>query len=189
MLRAIETATRSACCSRNGGRFTGRSLICRGATEGHQQTLRFARSNNNTEVPARLFVVHTFNSLLTKLLAAEIVTAHGLASGRAFAGDLVAIEDDLEILRRLRDDIEDGGLFEATGVHGFVEEPIFSWYLDAATNKRHRFAIGTAIRDVLTQLSLYRTDKLTHSRDVLRDFYQDLVPRTFEEDARRVLHT
>ena len=139
-------------------------------------TLRFARANNSTEVPARLFVVHTFNSLLAKLLAAEIVAAHGLASGGAFAGDLVAIEDDSELLRRLRADIERGEFFEATGIHGFVEEAIFSWYLDAATNKRHRSAIGTAIRDVLTELSLYRADKLDHSRDVLRDFYQDLVP-------------
>ena len=139
-------------------------------------TLRFARANNSTEVPARLFVVHTFNSLLAKLLAAEIVAAHGLASGGAFAGDLVAIGDDSELLRRLRADIEGGEFFEATGIHGFVEEAIFGWYLDAATNKRHRSAIGTAIRDVLTELSLYRADKLDHSRDVLRDFYQDLVP-------------
>ena len=139
-------------------------------------TLLFARANNSTEVPARLFVVHTFNSLLTKLLAAEIVATHGLASGSTFAGDLVAIEDDAELLQRLRTDIEEGEFFEATGVHGFVEEAIFSWYLDAATNKRHRSSIGTAIRDILTELSLYRTGKLDHSRDVLRDFYQDLVP-------------
>ena len=150
--------------------------LSREQLKGINGTLRFARSNNSTEVPARLFVVHTFNSLLIKLLAAEIVAAHGLASGRAFAGDLVAIEDDSEFLRRLRADIENGGFFEATGVHGFVEEAIFSWYLDAATNKRHRSAISTAIRNVLTELSLYRTDKLDHSRDVLRDFYQDLVP-------------
>ena len=81
-----------------------------------------------------------------------------------------------ELLQRLRTDIEEGEFFEATGVHGFVEEAIFSWYLDAATNKRHRSSIGTAIRDILTELSLYRTGKLDHSRDVLRDFYQDLVP-------------
>lgn len=144
--------------------------------KGINGTLRFARANNNTEVPARLFVVHTFNSLLTKLLAAEIVTAHGLASSRAFAGNLVAIEDDKELLRRLRDDIEDGAFFEATGIHGFVEESIFSWYLDAADNPRYRSPISAAIREILAELSLYRTDELDHSRDVLRDFYQDLVP-------------
>ena len=187
LMRAMAQALANAESHRNGNKILmlfqeWRTLygqvadLSREQLKGINGTLRFALSNNSTEVPARLFVVHTFNSLLTKLLAAEIVAAHGLASGRAFAGDLVAIEDDSELLRRLRDDIESGGFFEATGVHGFVEEPIFSWYLDAATNKRHRFAIGTAIRDVLTELSLYRTDKLAHSRDVLRDFYQDLVP-------------
>ena len=139
-------------------------------------TLRFAHSKNSTDIPARLFVVHTFNSLLIKLLAAEILAAHGLASGRFFAADLVAIDDDRELLRRLRVDIEGGAFFEGAGIHGFVEEAIFSWYLDAAATKSHRSAIAAAIRDVLTGLALYRTDNLDHSRDVLRDFYQDLVP-------------
>ena len=144
--------------------------------KGINGTLRFARANNTTEVPARLFVVHTFNSLLTKLLAAEIVAAHGLASGRAFAGDILALEEDTELLRKLRADIEKGGFFEATGLCSFVEEEIFSWYLDATDHKDHRSSIVTAIRDILAGLSLYRTDKLDHCRDVLRDFYQDLVP-------------
>ena len=139
-------------------------------------TLRFAQATNRTEVSERLFVVHTFNSLLIKLLAAQITAAHGLASGNTFAADLVTIEDDAVLLRRIRNDIEHGGFFEATGIHGFVEEAIFSWYLDAATNARHRASLGGAIRDILTDLSLYRTDKLDHTRDVLRDFYQDLVP-------------
>ena len=88
--------------------------------KGINGTLRFAYSKNSTEIPARLFVVHTFNSLLIKLLAAEILAAHGLASGRFFAADLVAIEDDSEFLRRLRVDIEGGEFFEVTGIHGYI---------------------------------------------------------------------
>lgn len=144
--------------------------------KGINSTLLFARADISTEVPARLFVVHTFNSLLTKLLAAEIVASHGLASGKTFAGDLVSLENESEFLKRLEVDIEGGGFFQATGIYGFVEEAIFSWYLDTAVNKNHRSEIATAIRDVLSGLLLYRTDKLDHSRDVLRDFYQDLVP-------------
>ena len=139
-------------------------------------TLRFAQATSRTEVPERLFVVHTFNSLLIKLLAAEITAAHGLASRSTFAADLVTIDGDTEFLRRIREDIEQGGFFESTGIHGFVEEAIFSWYLDAATNADHRRSLATAIRDILTDLTLYRTDRLGHARDVLRDFYQDLVP-------------
>ena len=187
LMRAVAEALADAENRRNGNKIRmlfeeWKTLygqvadLSREQLKGINGTLRFARANNSMEVPARLFVVHTFNSLLTKLLAAEIVAAHGLASGRTFAGDLVSIENDSELLRRLQIDIEDGGFFEATGIHGFVEEAIFSWYLDAATNRHHRSAIATAIRDVLTELALYRTDKLDHSRDVLRDFYQDLVP-------------
>jgi 23S rRNA G2445 N2-methylase RlmL len=65
------------------------------------------------------------------------------------------------------------------GLNGFVEEAIFSWYLDVS--KSARAVIAAALRDVLTELSLYRTDKLEHSRDVLRDLYQDLVPETLRK--------
>lgn len=144
-------------------------------------TLHFSYAGDpDDDVPARLFVIHTFDSLLIKLLAAEIIAAHGLASGIAFAQELATIDDDAALIGRLRSDIEEGGFFEGTGIHGFVEEAIFSWYLDAAT-KQHRAAIAAAIRDVLAELSLYRTDKLDHSRDVLRDFYQNLVPETLRK--------
>jgi hypothetical protein len=133
------------------------------------------------DIPGRLFVVHTFDSLLSKLLAAEILAAHGLTSGVGFAEELATIDDDAALIQRLRSDIEEGGFFEAIGIHGFVEEAIFSWYLDACTTSAHRTAITAAIRDVLAELSLYRTDKLDHSRDVLRDFYQDLVPETLRK--------
>ena len=143
-------------------------------------TLRFSYVGKaEDDVPARLFVIHTFNSLLIKLLAAEIVTAHGLASGAAFAQELAVIDADKTLMGRLRADIEEGGIFEATGLQGFVEEAIFSWYLDGPNDKQAE--IASAIRSVLAELSLYRTDKLDHSRDVLRDFYQDLVPETLRK--------
>lgn len=145
-------------------------------------TLRFSYSGSpEYDVPARLFVIHTFNSLLIKLLAAEIVAAHGLASGTALAQELVVIEDDEAFIARLGADIEDGRFFEATGIYGFIEEAIFSWYVDVSSDEDQRTAIASAIRDVLAELSLYRTDRLDHTSDVLRDFYQDLVPETLRK--------
>lgn len=145
-------------------------------------TLRFSyKGKSEDDIPARLFVIHTFDSLLIKLLAAEIVAAHGLASGAAFAQELASIEDDAELMSRLRTDIEDGGFFDANGIHGFIEEAIFSWYLDAAADKKHLGEIAAAIREVLAELALYRTDKLDNTRDVLRDFYQNLVPETLRK--------
>jgi len=144
--------------------------------------MRFSYAGDpDDDVPARLFIIHTFDALLIKLLAAEILAAHGLTSGTALAQELATIDDDGDLIQRLRRDIEEGGFFQASGIDGFVEEAIFSWYLDACNDPGHRTAIATAIRDVLAELSLYRTDKLDHSRDVLRDFYQDLVPETLRK--------
>jgi len=140
----------------------------------------------NIDLPAKLFVTHTFHSLLMKLIAAEIVAAHGMASSTSLIHELLAIEKDEALIDALRADVEDGGFFNAVGLHGFVEEAIFSWYLDATTKKSIRTALSQAIRILLAQLSVYRFDtikKTGRSRDVLRDFYQDLVP----EELRKSL--
>ena len=127
-------------------------------------TLLFARAHSSTDVPARLFVVHTYNSLLIKLLAAEIVAHHGLTSEPAFASQTLARDDD-ELIRRLESDIEEGGLFSPVGLRGFIEEAIFSWYLDVGDHALLS-AIAGAIRQVLAQLALYRTHSLGNPRDV-----------------------
>lgn len=127
-------------------------------------------------IPGRLFVVHTYNSLIIKLLAAEIVSGHGLTAAHQPAQEMAAVANDADLLRRLKTDIEGSGLFEQAGIHGFVEEVIFSWYLDIAGDPAFAPTIIPPLRRILTALSLYRTDRMTHSRDVLRDLYQGLVP-------------
>lgn len=138
------------------------------------------------DLPAKLFVTHTFHSLLMKLIAAEIVAAHGMASSTSLIHELLAIEKDEDLVAALRADVENGGFFNAVGLHGFVEEAIFSWYLDATSKKALRVTLCLALRTLLAQLSVYRSDtikKTGRSRDVLRDFYQDLVP----EELRKSL--
>lgn len=124
----------------------------------------------------RLFVIHTYNSLLIKLLAAEIVSAHGLSTVQQPAQAMAALLDDETLIERLDNDIEHGGLFSGAGIKGFVEEAIFSWYLDVARDAANASPIVLALRRVLALLSLYRTDRLERTRDVLRDLYQSLVP-------------
>ncbi|PQJ08918.1 SAM-dependent methyltransferase [Flavipsychrobacter stenotrophus] len=144
-------------------------------------TLKFTFDGKEEDrIPACLFVIHTYNSLLIKLLAAEIVAAHGLTSGTAFAQELAVLTDDETLVRRIKEDIEHGRFFDAVGIKGFVEEAIFSWYLDVYTGKGMK-KVADAIRNILAQLSLYRTDRLENSRDVLRDFYQNLVPETLRK--------
>ncbi len=137
-----------------------------------------------SNLSAKLFVTHTFHSLLMKLIAAEIVAAHGMAASTSLIHELLAIDNDKLLLYALRVDVENGGFFNAVGLHGFVEEAIFSWYLDVASNKVA--SLSLAIRTLLAQLSVYRFDtvkKTDRSRDVLRDFYQNLVP----EELRKSL--
>ncbi len=127
-------------------------------------------------IPGRLFVVHTYNSLIIKLLAAEIVSGHGLTAAHQPTQEMAAVADDADLLLRLKTDIEGSGLFTQAGILGFVEEVIFSWYLDIAGDPAFAPTIIPPLRRILTSLSLYRTDRMTHSRDVLRDLYQGLVP-------------
>lgn len=131
------------------------------------------------ELPAKLFVIHTFHSLLMKMIAAEVVAAHGMAPGTSLANKLLLLESDEALIESLRSDVESGGFFNTVGLRGFVEENIFSWYLDAATKKVIRTPMCSAIRALLIRLSAYRFDttkKAGRSRDVLRDFYQNLAP-------------
>jgi len=138
------------------------------------------------DLSAKLFVVHTFHSFLMKLIAAEIVAAHGMASSPSMVHELLALENEMDLLNALYLDIEQGGFFHAVGLHGFVEEAIFSWYLDAISKREIRTTLCATIRTLLAQLSVYRFDTIKQtgrSRDVLRDFYQDLVP----EELRKSL--
>lgn len=130
----------------------------------------------NQAMAGRLFVIHSYNSLLIKLLAAEIISAHGLTATGQPAQAMAALLSDTDLLDALNKDIEHAGIFVQAGIHGFVEEAIFSWYLDVARNATHATTLLPALRGVLASLSMYRTDYMTHTRDVLRDLYQGLVP-------------
>ena len=134
------------------------------------------KGKGELSMPARLFVIHTFNSLLIKLLAAEIISAHGLTSSKQPAQTMAAVLNDNELLDSLDKDIEHAGIFSQAGINGFVEEAIFSWYLDVARQPKYAKKIIPPLRCVLASLSMYRTDHMTHIRDVLRDLYQGLVP-------------
>jgi hypothetical protein len=124
----------------------------------------------------RLFVIHSYNSLLIKLLAAEIVSAHGLTTTLQPAQEMAGLLGDGDLLDFIDREIEHGGIFNQAGINGFVEEAIFSWYLDVARKMPHSPALVPALRSLLASISMYRTDRMTHTRDVLRDLYQGLVP-------------
>jgi hypothetical protein len=134
------------------------------------------------KISAALFVIHTINSLIIKLLAAEIISAHKLTSYEYFSQNL-SVQSDDEIIKKLSEDIEKGGFYSRANIRGFVEEALFSWYLDVCIVPAYKEVIVSAIRDILIKLSFYRTDNLTQaqSNDVLKLFYQNLVPETLRK--------
>lgn len=146
------------------------------ATEAIEKELSFRwHGDVKYSMSGRLFVIHTYNSMLIKLLAAEIVSGHNLSDIHQPAQAMAAISDDQALVQRMRFDIEDSGIFKSR-MPGFVEEVMFSWYLDVVDVPDHGAAVLSSLRRILTSLSLYRSDRMTHSRDVLRDLYQGLVP-------------
>lgn len=132
-------------------------------------------------MPGRLFVIHTYNSLLIKLLAAEIVSAHGMTAELSPAEAMCALLSSDALLTKLDLDIEHGRLFSAAGIKGFVEEAIFTWYLEIGKNPGLKEPLVLSLKTILGKLALYRTDHLKRQRDTLRDFYQDLVPETLRK--------
>ena len=135
-------------------------------------------------VAAALFAIHTYNALVMKLLAAEIIAQYGLTAYADFCEHLLRYDDD-QLLALLDREVEQGAFFEAARIKGFIEETVFSWYVDQSIPIAGRKTLCSAIRPLLTQLSLYRMDDLSaaRSRDVLKSFYQSLVP----EPLRKVL--
>ena len=89
----------------------------------------FWSGSKKIEISAKLFVIHTFNSILIKLIAAEIIAAHGLTSFEYPSQAMAAIDDDSQLISKLENAIEKSGLFEDAGISGFIEEVIFSWYI------------------------------------------------------------
>lgn len=127
-------------------------------------------------VSGSLFVIHTYNALIMKLIGAELVSYLNLTQYKDFCGNLASLPDE-ELLKTIERDIEKSQFFETVGIKGFVEEAIFSWYLDA-TEYVDRREIIESLKEALVQVSLYRFDDLTsaRSKDVLKGFYQALVP-------------
>jgi hypothetical protein len=142
-----------------------------------KKSLKFDIPNiGENSIPGVLFIIHTYNALIMKLLGAEIVSYLNLTQYNDFCENLANQSND-NIIDTLRNDIEKSRLFDNVGIKGFVEEAIFSWYLDA-TGKQDKKDIIEAVKEALIQISLYRMDNLSaaRSRDVLKGFYQSLVP-------------
>jgi SAM-dependent methyltransferase len=124
-----------------------------------------------------LFSIHTYYTLLMKLLTSEIVTLFtdsllGSYLRRLEEGYLRNHDEMLDELNRL----EEGGIFASVGIRNFLEADYFAWYLDEWNEK-----IAESIFQLTQRLLDYEPATVELRPEMVRDLfkrlYQNLVPK------------
>lgn len=122
-----------------------------------------------------LFCVHTFFALVARLVAIEVLALS--IHDRDAQPSLWSSLDDDELRRRLRA-IDAGQVPAGFTVQNLFEGDLFSWYLDTLAGNSD---LLDAIREVLDRTGLFAFPRIAFganpATDVLRDLYQQLVPR------------
>ncbi|MEM4772594.1 MAG: class I SAM-dependent DNA methyltransferase, partial [Nanoarchaeales archaeon] len=97
------------------------------------------------DVEKLLYAIHTYYTILMKLLTSEIVT---LFADSLLGSYLKKLEDAYnqnieEMLKELKD-LEEGGIFKKVGIRNFLEADYFAWYLDEWNDR-----IASAIYEIV----------------------------------------
>jgi hypothetical protein len=126
-----------------------------------------------------LFAVHTYYAVFIKLLAAEIVASFS-PIGTSTLKKLVSAPTSAKLRDELRA-LEQGGIWSQLGIHNFLEGDLFSWYLDAWDDR-----CADAVRAMTRSLDQFDPTTLSvdpaESRDLLKQLYQQLFPRSVRHD-------
>ncbi len=162
--------------------FGQASDLTRLQEEAIRKGLSFVFDSDSHQLSESLFVIHTYNTLVIKLVAAHLLSRIGLTSIPDFA-EYMSTLPDRDLLGQLFALVESGRLYREAGILNFVEEVLFSWYVDAAKSPANSKRIVDGIRRILVMVSLYEFDDLESARthDVLKLLYQNLVPRTLRK--------
>jgi hypothetical protein len=129
------------------------------------------------DVEKLMFSIHTYYTILMKLLTSEIVT---LFSDSLIGSYLKRLEEaylknKMELLREIKG-LEEGGIFTEIGIKNFLEADYFAWYIDEWNDE-----IARVIYRIVKQLLDYEpaTVELSPERvkDLFKRLYQNLVPR------------
>ncbi|MEM3291113.1 MAG: N-6 DNA methylase, partial [Candidatus Micrarchaeaceae archaeon] len=135
------------------------------------------KGKKDVDVEKLMFAVHTYYTILMKLLTSEIVT---LFTGSILYSYLKRIEEAYykgknEFISELKD-LEEGGIFLQIGIRNLFEADYFAWYLDEANEN-----VVRSIFDIVKRMLDYEpaTVELSPERikDLFKRLYQHLVPR------------
>jgi type I restriction-modification system DNA methylase subunit len=134
-----------------------------------------------------LFAIHTYYTILMKLLTSEIVT---LFADSLLGSYLKRVEEAYyrsheEMLHELKD-LEEGGIFATVGMRNFLEADYFAWYLDEWNE-----GIAKSFFELTERLLDYEpaTVELNPERvkDLFKRLYQNLVPGKSAAGGRKEL--
>jgi hypothetical protein len=121
------------------------------------------------------FAIHTYFALLVKLLALQMATVHRFRRRpRNILKEMVDYGPDK--LRERLVEVESGDIFDRLGIKNYLEADFFSWYLGTWDGR-----LGETLSPLVG--ALYRYDfpgtetQPDEYRDILKEIYQDLMPR------------
>jgi hypothetical protein len=122
-----------------------------------------------------LFSLHTYFGLVVRLAAVEFLAIS--ANEQAARPSTWAGITDASLIERLRQ-VDDGQLPASLHVSNLFEGDVFGWYLDDLEGSPDLVA---AVRDVISILDDFAFPRIAFganpATDILRDLYQELVPR------------
>ena len=152
------------------------SQVCSYSIDKLEGLLPYYRLNSRVNVEKLLFAVHTYYTILMKLVTSEIVT---LFTDSLLGSYLQKVEgaynnSPTEMKRELVE-LEEGGIFTLVGIKNFLEADYFAWYLDEWDQQ-----IAERIHEISLTLLNYEpaTVELKPERvkDLFKQLYQNLVP-------------
>ncbi|HDH45636.1 MAG TPA: SAM-dependent DNA methyltransferase, partial [Thermococcus sp.] len=130
------------------------------------------------DVEKLMFAIHTYYTILMKLLTSEIVTlfADSLIGSYLKRLEEAYLRGKNEMLIELKE-MEAGGIFAELGIKNFLEADYFAWYLDEWNDE-----IAELVYEIVKKLLDYEpaTIELSPERvkDLFKRLYQNLVPRS-----------
>ena len=135
----------------------------------------------NVDVEKLMFAIHTYYTLMMKLLTSEVISYFNPVFGSPLQRIESAYYRSREDLKEELQDLEEGGIIAKIGIRNFLEADYFAWYLDEWNEE-----VVTGVMEIVKKLGDYdpATVELDPDRvkDLFKRLYQNLVPKKVRHD-------
>jgi SAM-dependent methyltransferase len=149
--------------------------------EGLIEHYGIAKGKKKVDVEMLMFAVHTYYTLVMKLLTSEGISYFNPVFGSPLQRIENAYYRSRDELKEELLDLEEGGIIAKIGIRNFLEADYFAWYLDEWNEE-----VVKGVIDIVSKLSDYdpATVELDPDRvkDLFKRLYQNLVPKQVRHD-------